>query len=313
MIPTKPPPSFREIDRWSPEFVDFVSLCLVKNPEERASATSLLQHDFIKVAKPNVILGKMIAEAKEIRENQSYNRAAAIQEANRQLTELNEDKDTGTMKEFPDCGTLVPTKQDEGELTMIAHSDCNTLVPDGTMIELESNLGTMVINNDSDESTMKRHDTTNEKPKYRPLFMDHFDKKESENNFLDNGNYISEKQKDITKMQVPAKQQQQPPPPVYTPQHQQSQQQQQLPQQVHLMQQNIQIPIMMAPIEQQHIPLDYHLNQIKQSAIHHQILAPSAPSIPQHEHIQRQIQQEQYENMMKYQRLTLDNEFEFVS
>lgn len=47
MIPTKPPPSFREPDRWTPEFIDFVSLCLIKNPEERASATALLQHVFI--------------------------------------------------------------------------------------------------------------------------------------------------------------------------------------------------------------------------------------------------------------------------
>lgn len=47
MIPTKPPPSFREPDQWSSEFIDFVSGCLVKNPEERATATELLQHEFI--------------------------------------------------------------------------------------------------------------------------------------------------------------------------------------------------------------------------------------------------------------------------
>lgn len=47
MIPTKPPPSFREPDRWSPELIDFVSKCLVKNPEERASASQLLHHEFI--------------------------------------------------------------------------------------------------------------------------------------------------------------------------------------------------------------------------------------------------------------------------
>lgn len=47
MIPTKPPPSFREPDQWSPEFIDFVSRCLVKNPEERATASELLQHEFI--------------------------------------------------------------------------------------------------------------------------------------------------------------------------------------------------------------------------------------------------------------------------
>ena len=43
MIPTKPPPSFKEADKWSKEFNDFVSRCLVKNPEERATATQLLQ------------------------------------------------------------------------------------------------------------------------------------------------------------------------------------------------------------------------------------------------------------------------------
>jgi len=47
MIPTKPPPSFREPDKWSPEFIDFVSQCLVKNPEERATATKMLDHEFI--------------------------------------------------------------------------------------------------------------------------------------------------------------------------------------------------------------------------------------------------------------------------
>jgi len=43
MIPTKPPPSFRDPDKWSPQFSDFVSKCLVKNPEQRTSAKELLQ------------------------------------------------------------------------------------------------------------------------------------------------------------------------------------------------------------------------------------------------------------------------------
>jgi len=30
MIPSKPPPSFRNIDLWTPEFIDFVQRCLVK-------------------------------------------------------------------------------------------------------------------------------------------------------------------------------------------------------------------------------------------------------------------------------------------
>jgi serine/threonine protein kinase len=35
MIPSKPPPSFSEPDKWSPAFIDFVSRCLVKNPGEK--------------------------------------------------------------------------------------------------------------------------------------------------------------------------------------------------------------------------------------------------------------------------------------
>ena len=43
MIPTKPPPSFRNPDKWSQDFIDFVSKCLVKNPEQRALAAELLE------------------------------------------------------------------------------------------------------------------------------------------------------------------------------------------------------------------------------------------------------------------------------
>lgn len=70
MIPTKPPPSFREPDRWSPEFIDFVQKCLVKNPEQRATSTDLLQHDFIKRGPTVSILQKIIQEAKEIQQVQ---------------------------------------------------------------------------------------------------------------------------------------------------------------------------------------------------------------------------------------------------
>lgn len=47
MIPTKPPPSLRESNKWSLEFKDFVNRCLVKEPSDRPSAVSLLDHDFI--------------------------------------------------------------------------------------------------------------------------------------------------------------------------------------------------------------------------------------------------------------------------
>ncbi|XP_072154175.1 serine/threonine-protein kinase 3 isoform X3 [Bemisia tabaci] len=170
MIPTKPPPSFREPDQWSPEFIDFVSQCLIKNPEERATASQMLQHEFIGNAKASTILSTMIQEAREIRENQSLrNNVAAMQGK----SNLVEEDDTDSKTLVPDSGTLINEKG-------------GTLVKGSTLAE---ELGTMVINSDTDdESTMKRHDTGpgESGKKYRPLFLDHFDKKESKT-INDNG------------------------------------------------------------------------------------------------------------------------------
>lgn len=83
------------------------------------------------------------------------------------------------MKNCPvDGGTLVPDKNTSYSGTMIAHTDCGTLVPDATSdtSELESDLGTMVINSDPDDSTMKDNDSNAERPKYRPQFMDFMDR-----------------------------------------------------------------------------------------------------------------------------------------
>ncbi|XP_074656666.1 serine/threonine-protein kinase 4-like isoform X2 [Tubulanus polymorphus] len=182
MIPTKPPPSFRNPDKWSAEFIDFVSLCLVKNPDDRATASQLLEHAFIQAARPCVILQKMIVEAK------------GILEANAEQHENDDDSDdevdSGTMVKNEDAGTMVPSAADSGSTgaSLVQMHDDSTLLSGGnanTMVELDSELGTMVINDtddEDDESTMKRHDT-NEMPissKYRPAYLDHFEKKEKE-------------------------------------------------------------------------------------------------------------------------------------
>ena len=83
MIPTKPPPTFKDCDRytqlmdyiywlinirWSPQFIDFVSRCLVKTPEKRATAAQLLHSDYIVSAGPSGNLSDMIQEAADLRE-----------------------------------------------------------------------------------------------------------------------------------------------------------------------------------------------------------------------------------------------------
>lgn len=167
MIPTKPPPSFREPDKWSPEFIDFVSQCLVKIPAERATAEFLLTHEFIGNAKQPSILSTMIAEAREIRESQAY----------RAATQTNNAKTFGPSAASGGGGG----DEEYSSATMKASSSHEaTLVPRDASLDLAADLGTMVIN-DHDLATMKRHDTdpmdTN-RPKYRPLFLEHFEKKE---------------------------------------------------------------------------------------------------------------------------------------
>lgn len=190
MIPQKPPPSFRHPDDWSTEFIDFVMLCLVKNPEERATATELLSHVYIKNAKPRSILKQIIEEACEAREAQRIGIKSSqgfIQPKCSDMT-LDGDKDeeqlmSGTIKEFPeDQGTLIPEKFNiNNNQQEPSAPDYGTLVPDsGTMIELESNLGTMVINSDGEDATLKSRDENaggNGNAKYRPQFLDHFDRK----------------------------------------------------------------------------------------------------------------------------------------
>jgi serine/threonine kinase 3 len=138
MIPTKPPPSFRDPDKWTPAFIDFVSKCLIKNPEQRLTAKDLLQNEFIKTATPCTILQDIIFEAQRL-----HDELALTSMTNDSM----KDKDTAVADSsatiVPNTGTLVEKSDDTADGgTMIVNSDANTLV--------EPDLGTMIIN-DTDE------------------------------------------------------------------------------------------------------------------------------------------------------------------
>jgi len=140
MIPSKPPPSFSQPDKWSPAFIDFVSRCLVKQPDARATASELLQHEFIKNSKPPEILADMIREAQAIKEKLV---SPSADEASRTIVP-------------GDSGTLVKDDSEADGGTMIQHATLtNDNEDSGSMIEIESNLGTMVINDDESEDTMQ--------------------------------------------------------------------------------------------------------------------------------------------------------------
>lgn len=63
MIPTKPPPTLKQPEEFTNEFSDFISRCLVKSPEERPSATVLLQHKFVQTSKSIAIVKSLVQHA----------------------------------------------------------------------------------------------------------------------------------------------------------------------------------------------------------------------------------------------------------
>ncbi|XP_071941900.1 serine/threonine-protein kinase 3-like [Antedon mediterranea] len=185
MIPTKPPPTFRYPEKWTEEFTDFIGKCLIKDPEERATATELLQHAFISSAGPVTILRDMIVEANNIREDEKIRHQQMLQNPSLYISSDEEDDEDevidGTMIKRPSGDKEVAIAGVDSD-TFIDHSDANT------MIELESSMGTMVINSDGEDEdddtdyldsmddTMKKFDTNpSTETEYRPLFMEHFD------------------------------------------------------------------------------------------------------------------------------------------
>lgn len=187
MIPTKPPPTFRDASKWSPNFIEFVGRCLVKTPEKRATAAELLQCEFISTAGPCTHLLDMIVEAAELREKVGPGGIFGRESSGSTIVP----GDQGTLVSLPggDQGTFVNHSTGPGSSTdngtMINYSDGTMLQHDTggpgtaqskTLPEIESNLGTMVIN-ESSENTMKQYGTAPGQGSYRPDFMEHFEAK----------------------------------------------------------------------------------------------------------------------------------------
>jgi len=198
MIPTKPPPTFKDCDRWSPQFIDFVSRCLVKTPDKRATASQLLHSDFIVSAGNSIILSEMITEAADLREKLgtgnifSNNSTSGTMVPGDQgtLVSLQDTSSAGTFVNHStgtdlSDGTMI--NHSTGGGTMVQHSTGGSMVQHNTgpgtavsrtMSEIQSNLGTMVING-SEPSTMKQYGTAPGQGGYTPDFIKHLDQNDS--------------------------------------------------------------------------------------------------------------------------------------
>jgi len=190
MIPTKPPPTFRDPGIWSPIFMDFVSKCLVKNPTQRSDAVKLLQHEFVVNALPNHTLQEVVSEAIEVRETRNSQKNHFMG-GNHGSDPIEVPDDVGTIRRVEDHVGGIPH-----EGTMRYHGDgdeaqCDTMVmvggtssSYGGTSSLEEGMNTMVINTSNSgefpsmEGTMQRLDTSEMNKKKNsseePAFMKFF-------------------------------------------------------------------------------------------------------------------------------------------
>ena len=107
MIPSKPPPSFGKPDKWSPGFIDFVSRCLVKNPEERATASELLQHEFIRNPQAPESLIPLIKEATHMRERLAE---TVVPSSSSNSNTITNNTDDGTLVSIPPLNTVCQVR-----------------------------------------------------------------------------------------------------------------------------------------------------------------------------------------------------------
>eukprot|EP01132_Coremiostelium_polycephalum_P002651 gene2651-3291_t len=70
-IPNMPPPKLSNPKDWSASFNDFISKCLIKDPEQRASVSELLSHPFVQNAKSIEVLNNMMKQCITIKDAQN--------------------------------------------------------------------------------------------------------------------------------------------------------------------------------------------------------------------------------------------------
>ena len=164
MIIGKPPPSFSEPDKWSQEFIEFVSRCLVKNSQNRATASDLLKDDFIEnMSKSSEALIPMISEAQQIRDSLQESCIGDCSyesdELNKTLVEENGSTTSDQNGDLQVNGTMIQHSTFVST-EMITHHKTSLAVRKVDEVDgLSSEVDTMVINGDEDARGEGTHGT----------------------------------------------------------------------------------------------------------------------------------------------------------
>lgn len=161
-IPTRPPPTFSDPTKWSPECNDFLACCLVKNPADRPMAEKLLLHPFIlKHGQAHSSLLPLIQKADAAIEQRGSREAALM--AQFEDSESQSDGDTSSGSADNSDSDVDLGKSGSVQI----HSGRSSDSEEGVVLE---SYGTTVVVGDSDqETTMKRTASGNYVPQFQGL------------------------------------------------------------------------------------------------------------------------------------------------
>jgi len=169
VIPSRPPPKLEQPEKFSDDFNSFIALCLVKKPEERMTATQLLETPFIKKAQSEVILEGIVNEAATLISNGglfSSEYDEEVEEATNQMNNANISSlamsgEGDTMRSFVREGTMgsVFVREDDDDIGTM--KSFNKKSYKGTMgsfvVKEEGDYGTMssvIVKGDNEYGTM---------------------------------------------------------------------------------------------------------------------------------------------------------------
>jgi serine/threonine protein kinase len=174
MIPSRPPPKLTEPDKWSKEFNDFLFKALTKSPDQRPTATELLEHPFIKNAKTRVLLQPLLDQQDQIINRIGRDAALGIEPDDDDDDDNDNDDDAGgtvkrnDVKRRPRAGS---NESDGGD------DMCGTVVITDTD---STGYGTTIITSDElddDDNTGTIKSTKSKgSGSYVPPFLDHIKK-----------------------------------------------------------------------------------------------------------------------------------------
>lgn len=181
LIPSAAAPRLKDQNSFSPEFNDFLDKCLQKDPDDRKTATELLQHPFIT---PSLeIFEKNHATHPVLKEFIISNNENLIEYRRKEKEEEEEENEDNNNAD----STLVRKDDNDDDGTM-KRNELN--FDDGTMMvnnNINNNNSSTMINNNNNTSNINKNNNGGDDDD-KPFFMKYIEKEESNKELNKNQN-----------------------------------------------------------------------------------------------------------------------------